>query len=96
MDKYFQTDSSYLRLQLSHILNTRTMYVCLTSEKRDNIKKELKHWHENRKSFTIIQEAILCCTLEHWAHQSLCPLPFQFPTYVCEPFRPLLLENNYR
>ena len=47
------------------------MSVCLTSEKRDNIKKELKHWHENRKSFTIMQRVILCGTLEHWADTSL-------------------------
>ena len=39
MDKYFQTNCSYLRIQLGSILNTRTMSVYLASEKRDNIKK---------------------------------------------------------
>ena len=43
MDKDFQTHYSYLRIQLGRILNTRTMSVCHTDEKRNNIKKELQH-----------------------------------------------------
>ena len=43
MDKYFQTGCSFQRIQLDYIINTQTMYVSLTNEKRNKIQIELNH-----------------------------------------------------
>ena len=32
--------------------------------------EELSHWHKKRKSFTLLQGAILCGSLEFWANTS--------------------------
>ena len=39
MNKYFQTEYSYQRIQMGRIINTRNMVVCLTDEKKTKIQK---------------------------------------------------------
>ena len=39
MNKYFQTEYSYQRIQMGRIINTKNMVVCLTDEKKTKIQK---------------------------------------------------------
>ena len=56
MDKYYDVICSHVQVQLGVVINTRTMTVYMTEEKKTRLLQELKSWHSARKSF-IIREA---------------------------------------
>ena len=70
LDKFYEFVCSYNRVQLGKRLNTRTMLVSLSSERRHKIPKEVKHWHSGRKSFTIIEAVQPFVVVENWAEIS--------------------------
>ena len=70
LDKYFETTCSYERIQLGINVNSRSMTVGLTSQKRIAMLDELSHWHKKRRSFTLLQGVILCGSIEFWANTS--------------------------
>ena len=65
LDKVYESVCSYDRVQLGKRLNTRTMLVSLSSERRHKILKEVKHYHSGRKSFTIIEAVQLLGVVEN-------------------------------
>lgn len=67
MDKYFQAKCSTRKLQLGLVVDTHLMTVELPEEKRAKIVEQLDHWHEKRKSFTVLQAAQLLGIIEHTA-----------------------------
>ena len=71
LDKYFESVCSYERIQLGIKVNTGTMSKGLTENKRLSILDELSHWHNKRRSFTLLQGVILCGSLEFWANTSV-------------------------
>lgn len=70
LDKYFESVCSYERIQLGMNVNTRMMSVGLTEKKRLSMLDELSHWHNKRRSFTLLQGVILCESIEFWANTS--------------------------
>ena len=70
LDKYFESTCSYERIQLGIKVNSRTMCLSLTDKKRLTMLDELSHWHNKRKSFTLLQGVTLCGSIEFWANIS--------------------------
>ena len=70
LDKYFESVCSYIRTQLGIVINTRDMSIGLSEKKRLSILDELSHWHNRRRSFTLLQGVVLCGSLEFWANTS--------------------------
>jgi len=70
LDKYFESSCSYERVQLGITINTRKMTIGLTDKKRLTMIDELTHWHNKRRSFTLLQGVTLCGVLEFWANIS--------------------------
>lgn len=59
-----------MKIQLGIQLNTRSMPIALTDDKRLAMVEELSHWYKQRLGFTLIQGVIFCDTLEFWANTS--------------------------
>ena len=70
LDKYFHSICSFQRIQLGKTVNSRTMTVGISKDKKIAIIEELSHWHTKRRSFTLLEGVILCGSLEFWASTS--------------------------
>ena len=60
LDKFLQSIYSYECIQLGVSINTRTMTIGLSNIKRLSMIDELRHWHKERRSFTLLQGVTLC------------------------------------
>ena len=68
LDKYHKSICGYNRQQLGRILNTRSLGVGVTEEKRIKIVTELSNWpHKKRKSISLFNGVTLLGSLEFWA-----------------------------
>ena len=70
LDKFLQSICSYQRDQLGVLINTRSMTIGLAEQKRLTMIDELTHWHQGRRSFTLLQGVTLCGSLEYWSNTS--------------------------
>ena len=70
LDKFYESTCSYKRVQLGKEINTRTMMVAISSDRKLKIKKEMTHWHAGRKSFSILDSVKLLGIVENWAEIS--------------------------
>ena len=71
LDKYHKSICGYNRQQLGRVLNTRSLGVGITEEKRIKMVTELSNWpHKKRKSFTLLNGVTLLGGLEFWATTS--------------------------
>ena len=70
LDKFLQSVYSYQRDQLGVLINTRSMTIGLAEQKRLTMIDELTHWHQGRRSFTLLQGVTLCGSLEYWSNTS--------------------------
>ena len=59
-----------MRIQLGIQINTRSMSIALTNDKRLAMVAELSYWHKQRRGFTLMQGVTLCGNLEFWANTS--------------------------
>ena len=70
MEKYYKIICSYIQVQLGVVVNTRTMTVSMTEEKKANLIRELDAWHSSRKSFFIREAGTLLGQLNNAAEVS--------------------------
>ena len=71
LDKYYQSICSYKRIQLGKVVNTMTLGVGITEDKRFKMVAELSNWpHKKRKYFTLFNGVTLCGSLEYWVTTS--------------------------
>ena len=64
LDKCFQSVWSFERIQLGKLVNSRTMTINVTESKRLAMIQELTHWHDQRRSFMLLQGITLYGNLE--------------------------------
>ena len=67
MDKYYHATCGTRKEQLGLVVDSHEMLVELPESKREKILQQLQHWHNGRKSFTLLQAAQLIGALEHAA-----------------------------
>ena len=70
LDKFYESTCSYKRVQLGKEINTRTMMVTISADRRLKIRKKMSHWHAGRKSFSILDSVKLLGIVENWAEIS--------------------------
>lgn len=70
LDKFLQPICSFARDQLGVLINIRSMTIGIAEPKSLLMIEEITHWHTRRRSFTFIQGATLCGSLEHRSNTS--------------------------
>ena len=70
LDKYFESIYHFERIQLRKTSNTTSVDIDLTEHRLISTLDELSHWHKNSRSFTLLQDVILCDNFEFWANTS--------------------------